>query len=92
MLWFTIVFLVLLKIPLVYLVYVVWWAVRNEPEPGEGYGGETDLPGADGPEPGRGPWWRVRPPRRPPLRRGPHGSPARRPAPLAARGRSRTTS
>ena len=30
--------LVILKIPVVYLCWVVWWAVRAEPEPLEGAG------------------------------------------------------
>ena len=37
MLWFTIFFLVILKIPAAYLGYVIWWAVKDPPEPG------TDL-------------------------------------------------
>lgn len=89
MLWFTLVFLVLLKIPLVYLCYVVWWAVKDAPAPGEGYGeAVAGEPEAGGPEPGS--WWRRRLPRRPPERHGPHGSPARRPLPALTRARSRT--
>jgi len=34
MLWFTIFFLVILKIPAAYLGYVIWWAVKDPPEPG----------------------------------------------------------
>ena len=30
--------LVILKIPVVYLCWVVWWAIRAEPEPLEGAG------------------------------------------------------
>jgi hypothetical protein len=77
MLWFTLVFLVLLKIPLLYLCYVVWWAVKDPPAPDEGYEGAGD-PESGGPEPGS--WWRRRIRRRAPLRSGPHGSPRRRPA------------
>jgi hypothetical protein len=56
-----------LKIPLVALLWIVWWAVRAEPE------AEQDHKGGDGgikhrPHPRR-PF-----PRRP--RRGPHGDPA----------------
>jgi len=89
MLWFTIVFLVLLKIPLAYLGYVVWWALKDPPVPGEGYEGAGFELGTDGPSPGSS-WWK-----RPPLpgrRRGPrpHGTPARRPQTVVARGRSTT--
>ena len=31
MLWFTIFFLVILKIPAAYLGYVIWWAVKDPP-------------------------------------------------------------
>ncbi len=83
MLWFALVFLVFLKIPLLYLCYVVWWAVKDPPAPGEGFG-DVDQAGPDagGPQPDS--WWRERARRRP-LRRGPHGSPTRRPAPTVAR-------
>ena len=86
MLWFSIWFLVILKIPILYLAYVIWWAVKDPPAPsigpasggaasGDGGGGG----GAPGPE-------RQRLPRRPfPGRRsGPHGRPARRPLPAHA--------
>jgi hypothetical protein len=87
MLWFTLVFLVLLKIPLAYLAYVVWWAVKSPPEPGEGYEGTGSDVGSDGPSSGS-PWWK------PPVRdrrgrRGPHGTPARRPAIAGTRARSK---
>ena len=36
MLWYILLFLVALKIPLVYLCYVVWWAVKDPPQPGDG--------------------------------------------------------
>lgn len=74
MLWFTVFFLVILKIPIVYLAYVIWWAVKDPPQPGVGPAGE----GIDGIE--GGPGWSRRPrPGAPGRRRGPHGSPARRP-------------
>lgn len=84
--WFSIVFLVLLKIPLLYLFYVVWWAVKDPPVPGD------DAAAADeGLEPG-GPetssWWSRRVPRKP-VRHGPHGSPARRPKPVLTNARTR---
>jgi hypothetical protein len=44
---FEIVFLlVILKIPIVYLCAVVWWAVRAEPKPFEGAVRPAELPGA----------------------------------------------
>ena len=36
MLWFSIWFLVILKIPIAYLGYVIWWAVKDPPEPSVG--------------------------------------------------------
>ena len=72
--------LVILKIPIVYLCLVVWWAIRAEPRPLEG---ARVVPAE--PEPGLDPgsaFWRRRIwPRR--LRPGPHGSPVRRPARVA---------
>jgi hypothetical protein len=61
-----------LKIPIVALLWIVWWAVRAEPDP------EKDTKGGDGgskiPRHPRKPF-----PRRP--RRGPHGDPALAPPP-----------
>jgi hypothetical protein len=69
--------MVILKIPIVYLGLVVYWAVKAEPPPPE----PALLPSVrHDPEPEPRPAWRPRP-RRP--RRGPHGSPVR----LAARSR-----
>jgi hypothetical protein len=91
MLWFSIWFLVILKIPIVYLGYVIWWAVKDPPEPsaGPGYGSLQ----ADGGGGGVGGSGRRRLPRKPiPGRRpGPHGAPARRPAPVYARERTRSS-
>jgi hypothetical protein len=36
MVWEAIFMLVILKIPIVYLCVVVWWAIRAEPRPEEG--------------------------------------------------------
>jgi len=71
MTWELIWMLVILKIPVVYLCLVVWWAVRAKPEPLE----PALRPVAREPDPRPG--WRFTrvPPRRP--RRGPHGSPGR---------------
>jgi len=55
--------LVVLKIPVVYLCAVVWWAIRAEPRPLEGAGGVAPI----GPGPACD--WRTRSARR--LRRGP---------------------
>jgi len=69
---FEIVFLmVILKIPIVYLCSVIWYAIRAKPERGYGtpVSARTDP---DDPGPGRG---RRRRSRRPPSR--PHGGPGR---------------
>lgn len=84
--WFILVFIVLLKIPMVYLAYVVWWAIKSPPEPGEGYAGAGEAPESEGPQSGG--WWKRNLPHRTP-RRGPHGSPARRPRTAFARARSK---
>jgi hypothetical protein len=76
MVWFTVFFMVILKIPALYLAYVIWWAVKDPPAPetlGGGYAGSN-----------RRPW---RPPARKPSpgrRPGPHGAPLRRPTPAPA--------
>lgn len=76
MLWYSLLFFVALKIPLVYLCYVVWWAVKDPPQPGEGDEVLVEVPGGGGLDAG-GSWWRRKPAR--PQRGGPHSSPARRP-------------
>jgi hypothetical protein len=86
-LWFTVIFLVLLKIPIVYLCYIVWWAIKDPPQPGEEGAAGLGEAGSGGPDSGSS-WWRQRLPGRRP-RLGPHGSPARRPQ-TAAVARSRT--
>jgi hypothetical protein len=66
-------FMVILKIPIVYLCLVIWWAIRAEPEPEEG----ASVTVAAGPDDGGS-----RPRRRlpgPSLH--PHGHPSRRPQP-----------
>ena len=82
MLWFTLWFAIALKLPALYLAYVIWWSVKDPPGAAPGNAqGRIDGGGA-GPD-RRSP----RPPahdRRP----GPHGSPERRPrraAPVTAR-------
>ena len=59
--------LVILKIPVVYLCIVVWWAVRAEPRPAEGAANPARLPE---PEPEPCPWRRRR---SGPLRGAPRG-------------------
>lgn len=70
MTWELIWMLVILKIPIVYLCCVVWWAVRAKPAPLE----PALLPVAAEPDPRPG-WRFLRGPRGP--RRGPHGTPGR---------------
>lgn len=73
--WELVFMMLILKIPMVYLALVVWYAIRAEPEPGV--------------EPGEYPTWRPwRRPDRPRPRRGaPHGSRDRARASRARRGR-----
>ena len=63
--------MVVLKIPIVYLYFVIRWAIRAEPEPGGGTAGETGWGG--GPPAS---WQRslMRP-----ARSRPHGGPLRTP-------------
>jgi hypothetical protein len=71
MVWEIVFMLVILKLPVVYLCWVVWWAIHAEPLPLEGAAlpaeVEPDSPFA---------WWRRRG-RRGPRRDGPHGAPTR---------------
>jgi hypothetical protein len=67
-LWEALFMLVVLKLPVVYLCLVVWWAIKAEPRPLAG------APRLAAPEPDPQPWQRRRP-RRP--RSGPHASPTR---------------
>ena len=63
--------LVVLKLPVVYLCCVVWWAIRAEPRPEEGAATRVAV------EPESPcPWWR----RSAALRRPPRGGPQRGPA------------
>ena len=83
--WEAVFMLVVLKIPIVYLCLVVWWAIRAEPRPLEG----AALVPAE-PDPGAGPHCAfgrrgIRPRR---FRPGPHGGPVRRPARTALRARA----
>ncbi len=62
--------MVILKIPIAYLCFVVYWAVKAEPKPPEPVRAASP---ADGPEP-RAPWSPTRAPR---PRRGPERGPVR---------------
>jgi hypothetical protein len=73
MVWEFIFMMLILKIPIVYLCLVVYWAVKAEPEPPEHALLPAKLPG---PAPEPRPPWRAPGPRRPHPR--PHGSPTRR--------------
>jgi hypothetical protein len=68
--WEIIFLMVILKIPIVYLCLVVYWAIKAEPKPEEGAALLARVP-EDGPSGG----WRLRPPRR--RRPGPRGGPTR---------------
>jgi hypothetical protein len=62
--------LVVLKLPVVYLCCVVWWAIKAEPRPEEGAATRVAVK----PEPPC-PWWRRRVALRRPPRGGPHRGP-----------------
>jgi hypothetical protein len=66
MLWFIIFTMVILKLPIAYLAYVMWWSIKDAPDTAPG--GFADDGG--GPGPRRGP--------RLGLRGGPHGTRAGR--------------
>jgi hypothetical protein len=70
MVWEFVFMMVILKIPIVYLCLVVYWAVKAEPKPPE----PAPTRVTDGPEP-RAPWAPRTP--RPRPRRGPERMPAR---------------
>ena len=67
--WELIFLMVILKIPIAYLCWVVYWAIKSEPRP------EQAAALVAAPDDSTGPtYWRPRPrPRRP----GPHGRPQR---------------
>jgi hypothetical protein len=82
MTWGLIWLMLVLKIPVAALLYIVWWAVHQDPEPDGGAdggdGGTKVHPHGD---------LRPRLPR-PPRHRGPHGSPS---PPSPKRSRTHTT-
>jgi len=78
--WWELIFLMLLmKLPIVYLCAVVWWAVRAEPRPEEG-AAVTVVTTPDEPTPSS---TDHRPHGHPPRRPRPHGGPVRKPARVA---------
>jgi len=86
--WEAIFLLVILKIPVVYLGLVIWWAIRATPVPPEGLE-PAPVPVHDPRSPGPSRWRGSPGPRS--RRGGPHSSPrrahARRAATAFARGR-----
>jgi len=66
MLWFIIFTMVILKLPIAYLAYVMWWSIKDAPDTAGG--GFSDDTGGSGPR--HGP--------RLGFRGGPHGTHARR--------------
>lgn len=75
--WTFLYLMVFLKLPIVALFWIVWWAVKAEPE--------ADADDADAQDDGGGGSKRPREPSGPrPRSRGPHGSP-RLPAPARTR-------
>ena len=83
MTWELIWMLVILKIPVIYLCLVVWWAIRAKPAPLEP--ALRPVTTEIDPRPG---WSFQRRPRGP--RRGPHGAPRRGYARQVARARAET--
>lgn len=77
MVWEAIFLLVVLKIPVVYLGIVVWWAIRAEPRPEEGAALPLDL---DPVRPGPCDWRERLRERRGRPRTGPRAPGVRRPA------------
>ncbi|HYY03718.1 MAG TPA: hypothetical protein VE736_07520 [Gaiellaceae bacterium] len=70
--WELIFLMVILKIPIVYLCWVVYWAIKAEPQPEGGEGALLHVPPEGGPpRPHRRRGGRPRPSR-------PHGGPTRR--------------
>jgi hypothetical protein len=71
--WELIFLMVIMKIPILYLCWVVWWAIKAEPRGEEG-AALLAAPAPDAPDTGSA--WRFRGTRRPrPVR--PHGGPTR---------------
>jgi hypothetical protein len=69
--WEFVFLMLIMKLPIAYLCFVVYWAVKAEPRPPE----FAALPARLEPPEPRSPWSRRA--RARPRRRGPHGSPTR---------------
>lgn len=65
--WELVWLMVIMKIPILYLCWVVYWAIKSKPQPEE----HALVTASSGPE---SPGWS---PRRDPRRPGPHGRPTR---------------
>jgi hypothetical protein len=72
--WEIVFMMLILKIPVVYLCAVVWYAIKAEPEPAQGEGGAAGVREPSPWTPWRY-WRRADGPR--PRRGGPHGGPER---------------
>jgi hypothetical protein len=77
MIWHLLFFFVALKIPTLWLAWIVWWAIKSKPdhETGASSGGDGSA-GTDGPQPNS--WRPGGRSARLSHRRGPHGAPLRR--------------
>jgi hypothetical protein len=67
--WTFVYLMVFLKLPILALLGIVWWAIRQTPEPAEGERDDGGLKDRHRPPHPR------TPPRRGPRRRDPHGAP-----------------
>jgi hypothetical protein len=67
--WTFVYMMFFLKLPIVALLWIVWWAIRATPDPAEQTGDDGGLKDRRGPPHPR------TPPRRGPRRRDPHGAP-----------------
>ena len=66
--WELVWLMVIMKIPILYLCWVVYWAIKSKPQPEEHAAVDASVAGPDSPG-----WSHGRAPRRP----GPHGRPTR---------------
>ncbi len=79
--WEIVFLMLILKIPVVYLCWVIWWAIKAEPRPEAGASVTAELGDDDG-----GPGRRRRPRRLPRPHGGPRRTYSRTPSPALARG------
>jgi hypothetical protein len=83
--WELIFLMLVMKIPIAYLCWVVWWAIKSEPRPLEG----AAQPAVLGPEPPPRPPYRFSRRRPRPRLSGPHGTPVRTAGPRAELARAK---